>query len=163
MLREIELSHLLLRNATLKDRSVALHLPVSKVDTRGAGATVTLLCSCDHSELGAKLCPFHQALRFIELRTEQTAASGEEDPYLFATPNGEPLAKAAFVAEWQALAPPGHEQLGGHSARRSGAKWCARLGWPLATTQKVGRWAGSTVLEYVEEALHELPVGLGGA
>ena len=73
--------------------------------------------------LGAKFCPYHQALRFIESRIGQATAAQEEDPFLFAALGGEPLAKAAFVAEWQAFAPAGHEQLGGHSARRSGAKW----------------------------------------
>ena len=39
---------------------------------------------------------------------------------------------------------------------RSGAKGKTRCGWPLPRTQFFGRWAGPTVLSFVEEALAEV-------
>ena len=47
--------------------------------------------------------------------------------------------------------------VGGHSARRSGAKRCALEGWHITAIQHSGRWASSQVLEYVEEAYAEVP------
>ena len=53
--------------------------------------------------------------------------------------------------------------VGGHSARRSGAKFYAPALWPLLSLQLVGRWAGATVLVYVEEALKERALQPDGA
>ena len=52
--------------------------------------------------------------------------------------------------------------MGGHSARRSGAKRCALEGWHITAIQHLDRWASTQVLEYVEEAYAEVP-GTGQA
>ena len=80
-------------------------------------------------------------------------------PLLFPTTAGDIATKAAVVAGWQALAPPGHAALGGHSARRSGAKAYARRGVSLRCIMHLGRWSSACVLGYVEEALSETSFG----
>ena len=76
---------------------------------------------------------------------------------LFPTSIGTRPSKAQVVEAWKTLVRPGSAiRPSGHSARRSGAKRRARLGWSLWQIQFLGRWAASTVLEYVEEAMAEL-------
>ena len=70
--------------------------------------------------------------------------------------------KAAMIRAWQRLAPPDHEALGGHSARRTGAKRLARAGWATDAIQYLGRWASAVVLGYIEEAAADLPIQTGG-
>ena len=77
-------------------------------------------------------------------------------PLFPALGNGIPN-KAATVAGWQLLVPV-DRTLGGHSARRSGAKFYARQGWHVTAIQHLCRWASSQVLEHVEEAYAEDPV-----
>ena len=106
--------------------------------------------------------PFHQALSFINQREAQAAAAQEDDPLALRGPGWGAAHQVGLYAAWRALAPADYELLGGHSARRSGAKWfAARLA--AGVHPGVGRRAGSTVLEYVEETLHELPVDLDGS
>ena len=75
---------------------------------------------------------------------------------LFPAKGGGAATKKQVVNSWQALAPPGHPSLGGHSPRLSGAKRRAPEGWSLTAIQHLGRWASSAVLAYVEEALADL-------
>jgi len=140
---------------------VELMLPVSKSDTRGTGCARRLRCSC-HAE-GAERCAAHgllahQQRRYADLGTTEKEEAAWEAP-LFPTRSGSTAAKAAVVRAWQSLAPEGHPLLGGHSARRSGAKRYARRGWTLAAISRHGRWGSSAVLAYVEEALAELLPG----
>ena len=78
---------------------------------------------------------------------------------LFPTRSGATPSKRRTIAAWQELSPEGHPTLGGHSARRSGAKRYARMGWTLQVIMHLGRWASAAVMAYVEEALAELAPG----
>ena len=44
----------------------------------------------------------------------------------------------------------------GHGPRRSGAKRYAPMCWAVWMIQFMGRWAASTVLEYIKEAMVEM-------
>ena len=69
-----------------------------------------------------------------------------------------PFTKEAVVKNWQEYLDPldVNQSISGHSARRSGAKTLAKLGWSLWMIQFFGRWAGEMVRGYVEEAYAEL-------
>eukprot|EP00971_Amphidinium_carterae_P228504 4532250-Amphidinium_carterae.2 len=62
--------------------------------------------------------------------------------------------KDTLVASWRKLGSPTVE-VTGHSPRRSGAKYLARLGWTLDDIQLLGRWQSDVVKSYVEEASAE--------
>ena len=51
---------------------------------------------------------------------------------------------------------PEGEEIGGHSARRSGAKTMSRCGWELWKTQFHGRWGSDAVKGYTEEVFAEV-------
>ena len=168
LLRELEVANVKLAHVTFQapDRCM-LKLPVSKMDCQGTGAAVTLCCTCDSAPWGLA-CPVHVLRAQVVLRRAQAGTSvgdvAEHDVPLFPTCSGAVPTKAAVVAAWQSLVKPGVSiAVGGHSARRSGAKFYARALWPLLSIQLVGRWAGATVLEYVEEALKERALQPDGA
>ena len=71
--------------------------------------------------------------------------------------------KKKVIEGWQRCAPPNQERISGHSARRSGAKRRAREGWQLNVIMLLGRWAGSSVMAYVEGALAELAISGDGS
>jgi len=166
LLREIELAQLTWSAIVvppgfgLSMWVVTLRLPVSKTDSMGRGASVTLHCTCEAPALaGAIGCAAHTVAR---LAAQATLAGARPEDWVFPGADGEALTKVETVALWTSLAPAGHPALGGHSPRRSGAKAYARAGWAVPSIQGVGRWAGATVLEYAEEALGELPRGHDG-
>ena len=164
LLREIELANLrcgqvLLGSTSAGLMTVRIHLPVSKMDSQGSGAMVTPACSCGATSFSRDTCAAHVAEKCLAARRREGAGDG--DP-LFPREGGGAPSKAEMVRAWAALAPPGHPAPGGHSARRTGAKTYARAGWPVASIQAVGRWASATVLEYIEEAIRELPRGSRG-
>ena len=74
---------------------------------------------------------------------------------MFPTWDGNIASKAKVVEGWSHLSPAGSPTLSGHSARRSGIKRYARLGWSALALQLFGRWASVAVLGYIEEALCE--------
>jgi len=84
------------------------------------------------------------------------------DTPLFPSASGEVPAKAEVIRAWSRLSDPPAE-VKGHTPRRSGAKRYARAGWAVQCIQHLGRWAGSTVLEYIEEAYAELPLEAAAA
>jgi len=104
------------------------------------------------------------------LDPERTEAGWQKIP-LFATVGGAPLREATIIGAWQALCakaaaagapppPPGGDQgwqkPPGPSARRSGAKLLARLGWALWMIQWFGRWASAALKGCVEEVWAEV-------
>ncbi|CAK0845264.1 unnamed protein product [Prorocentrum cordatum] len=163
LLREIELAAARLAHVDFPSAgSVRMRLPVSKTDTWGAGAAVTLKCTCLLGPFDKVSCPVHILVEHLEARRRVTGTRAQdarelEEPF-FPDVAGGTVSKAAVIQGWQRLAVDGHPVLGGHSARRSGAKRYARSLWPLSSIQTVGRWASCTVLEYVEEALTDLPL-----
>ena len=51
-----------------------------------------------------------------------------------------------------------HEELTGHSARRSGAMYYTRKGLDIQDISFLGRWRSSAVFRYMEEAMQERPM-----
>ena len=74
---------------------------------------------------------------------------------LFPSVDGSRAAKAQLVEAWGVVTSQDDKPTG-HSPRRSGAKRYARQGWSVWMIQFMGRWAASTVLEYIEEAMAEV-------
>ena len=140
-----------------------LFLPVSKSDVRGTGAARRLRCDCAWGTDSRFFCAAHSLLYQKRRREQESGFLAETDEalevVLFPTFEGLVPEKAAVIRAWQLFAPPGHPPLGGHSARRSGAKRRARPGWSVLAIQHLGRWASVAVLGYIEEALAELAAG----
>ena len=167
LLRELELAGTRLAHVSFstEERVVTLFLPVSKADTGGLGRERRLRCCCAPNGPEERSCPYHVLRAHVdELVLESGTGADQEaawDIPLFPTVDGRVPTKAATVAGWQRLV-SGAVSLGGHSARRSGAKRCAREGWQVLAIQHLGRWASAVVLEYIEEAYAEAPHGRPG-
>ena len=168
LLREIELANLDMDDAWIeqsdekgrqRERAV-LSLPVSKTDTHGAGAIRKLAHTCG-PEVGGPManteyttCPVCTLKSHVTTVREHFGTDWTGP--LFPDWAGNRVSKADTVAAWQTLAPSDHDKLGGHSARRSGAKRYARLGWQLSAIQYLGRWASTAVLGYIEDMMAEM-------
>jgi hypothetical protein len=162
LLREIELAGLDASTEcveVLSNGDVRLALAVSKSDPCGRGVLRTLACVChvgDWDGVAASAacgaCAVKGQLRALEAQFGGKArnVSGCAFP-LFPTAGGMAPTKAAVIAAWSRLSSRSL-RLRGHSARRSGAKTYARLGWLCYQIQFMGRWASAEVLKYVEEA-----------
>lgn len=59
-------------------------------------------------------------------------------------------------AEAQAVDAQVERNIGGHSARRSGAKTLSRCGWEIWKTQFHGRWGSDAIKAYTEEIFAEV-------
>ena len=145
-------------------------LPISKSDYRGTGAKRRLRCNC--ASVGPERCAPHRLRKQRRDRIKELGGDPDnEDTWteeiltapLFPNGWGEVPSKAKVIEGWNKVAPVGHDALSGHSARRSGAKRRAREGWALSIIMLLGRWAGSSILAYVEEALAELPISGDGS
>ena len=172
LLRETELSNVVADDKQIfidgppGQELVTLFLPTSKTDQAGRGAARRLAHECGRTSKLERCdglsCPVCAVLRqvnrlmdFFELKDKE--ALFEAQLPLFPRKDGTKPAKAQVVEAWRDAADPKFNlRPSGHSARRSGAKRRARLGWSLWQIQFLGRWAASTVLEYVEEAMAEL-------
>ena len=165
LLREIETAALAVAHVELEAKSAALWLPASKEDAQGTGVRRTLACWCREADsIACRTCPVCILKAYVPWRKSTLDDTPESlwNAPLFPSLSGRTLSKKAMVAGWQRLAPSDHPPLGGHSARRSGAKRLARWGWPTASIQFLGRWASLVVLEYIEEAAAEVPLEASG-
>ena len=141
-------------------RDVTLRLPVSKTDQAGHGAARRLGCVCDLDFKGIAdpkaVCAACAVRRQVSRLEALFGAKlgGKRGLPLFPTREGDRPSKAALVQCWGKLAQGGVAP-GGHSGRRTGAKLLAKLGWSVWMIQFLGRWAASTVLGYIEEAMAE--------
>ena len=145
---------------------MTVSLPVSKSDQEGRGAARRLAPECRGSSLlemlDSSTCAVCAVLRQQDRLLRRFGKSSLaqlaelEVPFFPCRDGGQPT-KTQVIKAWKRLQPGGFEKdLSGHSARRSGAKRRARLGWSLWQIQFLGRWAASTVVDYVEEALSEM-------
>jgi hypothetical protein len=174
LLREIELANVCLAHVDFSglphvpgELIVFLFIPVSKTDVGGTGAKRALRCSCSLDGWDGKACAahtLHEQAADIEARagTLRSEARAHEVP-LFPTVAGEVPSKAAVINGWASLVKVGGPRPRGHSARRAGAKRYARANWSASCIQHIGRWAGPTVLGYIEEAYAELPLDAAAA
>ena len=166
LLREVELSDLDAsgRSIAFNDREdeILLKLPMSKSDQKGAGAERRLPCICSFgvwdSADAKSICPVCAVRRQLVVLQSRFGHSFQADSDvefpLFPTWDGHRPAKPTVIQAWSLVAMTGRPT--GHSARRSGAKAKTRMRWALWQIQFFGRWASSSVLAYVEEAMAEL-------
>ena len=128
----------------VKERTVTLKIPVSKMDQAGWGVKRTLGCcrkkTCDWS------CAWKLWSEIVKRRPESE--------WLFGVSNYDGKATAKMVAAWKAVL---CLDVTGHSARRSGAMMYVREALPLQEVAFLGRWKSNIVLIYAEEALEEMP------
>jgi hypothetical protein len=162
LLREIELAGLDTSAEcveVLGNGDVKLALAMSKADPTGRGVWRTLACICHVgtwdgvvASAACGACAIKAQLLALEAQFGGRArnVSGCAFP-LFPTLGGIAPTKAAVISAWTRLSSRS-TPLRGHSARRSGAKTYARLGWLCYQIQFMGRWASAEVLKYVEEA-----------
>ena len=177
LLREIELSAITLDSSSIvvdeRLKQVRVHLNVQKNDPSAKGAWRTLSCACH--KLAAIGCPFHAAKFLVDSQRNRTRVPLGHDPVDERIPlvgqRGDPFAvvdKDAIVSELQRFGCRlkeavksaenlDTERLTGHTFRRSGAKYLARLGVPFSTIQWMARHSSNITMQYVEEAWSEAP------
>ena len=141
---------------------VTLRLPTSKTDQRGNGASRRLTCTCkllvEAGDFLPEACPVCAVQRQVSRLHSLFGWAIDDDRTgkpLFPRADGSRASKVQLVQAW-CMATAQSEKPSGHSPRRSGAKRYARQGWSVWMIQFMGRWAASTVLEYIEEAMAEV-------
>lgn len=149
MLRAAEAAKVLVKHVAIKHspRHVTLLIPFSKMDQKGKGVSRTLQC-CGLRECH-RWCAWGLALKTLALHK-----TGKPQDPLFPLVNGKKAKKSCLVRNWQKFL---DGEMGGHSARRSGAMAHARAGMSVTCISYLGRWRSSAVLRYVEEALQFIP------
>ena len=169
MLREIEVAGLTLGSVVVGAtpsglQYYGLRLPVSKNDLGGTGVTRHLYHQCSNDSVYKNLkssdyCGCCQIDRQLERHRDMgSPALGSDKSHLvplFPQRNGQYASKLSMLETWQAFVGRSHPKLGGHSARRTGAKFWARMGWGWMSIKSHSRWKSAIVLEYVEEAITE--------
>ena len=147
----VKVKHLRLDHLT---KTVSIHIPFSKMDQRGKGATRTLTCMCWDGNCG-RWCAWGLSLRAL---AEHTVENGEAMLFKGVTKNNRSVvSKAQMVSGWKRDV---CDKITGHSARRSGAMHYTREGLDVATISFLGRWKSSAVLRYIEEALSQMPANM---
>lgn len=81
--------------------------------------------------------------------------NGKAEDYLFAVMSGAKRGRAHTAKCWSKEL---HQDLTGHSARRSGAMFYTRKGMDIQDISFLGRWRSSAVFRYMEEAMQEHPM-----
>ena len=163
MTRSIELTAAKVAHMVIDSKSLKVHwsLPASKTDVQALGISRTHRCLCSTHPSLLMICPFHTALKYMELLS---ATFGHLDNFeempLFPNYKGGALTHSACVkliriaaaAAGDALAhTPG--RFGEHTLRVSGAQFLSRaLNMEVYLIQLYGRWASRTVARYVQDA-----------
>ena len=193
LLREIEVADLRLHPSSISfvGKTVLLHLPVSKMDPDGKGATRAHTCCCARHNDTSTIQPLNggegrviqdnKAVCVYCALKQQVADISEfygvnprddvaADLPLFPSKLGKVVSKASTVKSWQGMltsvvgrSAAQKRRVRGHTGRRSGAKSLTRLGWRRDSVQFMGRWGGDTVDIYIGEVRGEtaLPLGQG--
>ena len=169
LLRSDELQFLNCGDKFVKDHhldnssDVTLRLPTSKTDQRGNGASRRLSCTCGSrasDTMRCAPCAVRRQLLRVNTKFESPLQKiGEDNRPLFPSVDGGRLSKPQLLKEWEALTACPSLNPTGPSPRRSGAKRYARQGLSLWQIQFLGRWAASTVVQYVGEALEDVTAG----
>ena len=137
---------------------ISLFVAASKTDQEAKGVARALACRCSVDRwdgvVGSWICPACATRRHLAERGTDSKGAP-----LFINTEGNMVSKQEVVRAWRSLSISG-AGVTGHSARRSGAKDYARMGWALYRIQYLGRWASSAVLGYVEEAFADAMQGL---
>ena len=98
------------------------------------------------------VCAVRRQISRLRLLFDWTTDDHGEDRPLFPRADGSRASKAQLAEAWSVATALPTE----HSPRRSSAKRYARQGWSVWKIKFMGRWAASTVLEYIEEAMAEV-------
>ena len=149
LMRGAELAALLGEQASISEqkREATVDLCATKMDPGGRGCKRTLGCICGQV-LGP--CPFCGIRELLALRQER--GLGPKDPLFPTTKGRAPKPKAVTATLRKVLQ---DELATEHSMRRAGAQMYARRGLLLFLIQFLGRWGGSTILRYTEEAFEQ--------
>ena len=163
--REIEMSCALACNMKLLENenglAVSWKLPASKTDPQAVSTTREWGCLCKKGRVSP--CPAHMAkehLQCLEVKFSKTQIDSGELP-LFPDESGGFCSKESVVETIEQLAVKtgasllddlGRRAFGGHSARVSGARYLASIGLELFKLMVLARWAGPTILRYVNES-----------
>ena len=156
MLRAAEMVRVRVKHVRLDHltKTVSLHIPFSKMDQRGKGATRTLTCMCWDGRCN-RWCAWGLAVMAL---AEHTVVDGEAMLFKGVNKKGKStVSKAQMVSGWKRDV---DDKITGHSARRSGAMHYTREGLDVATISFLGRWRSSAVLRYIEEALSQMPINI---
>ena len=129
-------------------KTITLLIRKSKMDQAAKGVKRTLQC-CRTSPC-VRECPWALGLRIL---SDHVLA--DENTPLFPDADGLKVPKVRMVKAWMEEI---HEEMSGHSARRSGAMMYTREGLSIYEISTLGRWKSSAVLRYIEEALEEVPL-----
>ena len=140
--------------------SVTLTLPVSKADPQAQGCRRSWGCVCTpRADTWIQPCAFHA---FLQHRTRLMKKGSEwldADAPLFPNAAGLHCSKPGVVSGFRALASAmsslairGQGEIGGHTARVTGARYLAALGVELAIIQLMARHASSCIMGYVRDA-----------
>ena len=142
---KVELDHLQLDRT---NKEAKLFIPYSKMDQRGKGATRILVCHCKGE--CQVFCGWGISLMARSLTLE---SEGKNTP-LFTWVSGKPATKDLMVKSWKSTV---NKNMGGHSARRSGAMEYTRQGMDVQSVSFLGRWRSAAVFRYIEQALESMP------
>jgi len=177
LLREIELAGISIHTSHVEigEGWSAIHLPASKTDTGGIGKRRVVSCICSIAALsdggvaGRAICGACAVKHQLAFVCEKMKVKPEEDRALgiplFVNRKGQAPTKHANVASWSKLfyqvaslaeVQKLNGKIGGHSARRSGAKALCRSKWSLDQVAWHGRWGSKAVNGYVEEVFAEV-------
>ena len=164
LLREIELSNIVVSDITCTEDAVTINLSASKTDPTALGAQRTHKCACGSCPksphaLGTDLCPACAVIRHLA-RLAALPFFSDHCP-LFPTEAGEFPSKTAMVATIRlaaaSLSLPSHskagaQEWGGHSLRRGGAQFLGRAGVEIWRIQALARHSSAAILLYLADA-----------
>ena len=159
------------------EQLVTLKLTASKTDPSAKGIRRTLACDCDGSGDSPSFwcCPYHVTKELVH-HQERRLGTKLGDAYVPDAPLigtvGDPfqfVTKEAMIAALRRdivhmkqinLVDPLVDETAftGHSMRRGGVKYLARLGIPLDLIMHLSRHSSSAVHGYIEEAYEESPI-----
>ena len=157
----------------MANQVISLHLLVQKTDPGAKGAWRALPCRCQKEE--PVTCPFHAGRKLVELQlsrlrvSTQLEVQGKGFPLIGQL--GDPrrvVEKEDMISHAQKLATLmkaevndasdlAVERVTGHFARRSGVKFLARSGVPVASIQWLSRHSSNVVWQYIEDSWAECP------
>ena len=150
MLREIEARACNWQDVSvnMKEKTISLLIPKSKMDQKGVGVKRTLRCC------GKRPCSNMCVWKVWKaLKAPREVRAGEHDP-MFVNNAGQRVSKIEMIEAWRRL---GNTEVSGHSARRSGAMSYVHMGLQIQELAFLGRWKSNVVLTYAEQALQTTP------
>lgn len=153
MMRELEVSAIEMEDVTFTETSIAINLPVSKVDWAAKGCRRTWTCVCSKGYP----CPVH----VLKSHDDAIRASGYVNGPWFPDASGAYCTKEGVVETIRlavhrsggvAKDVNGAWLVSGHTFRITGARTLSAWGLDPVTIQLLGRWGSMAVLSYLAES-----------